>query len=205
MSAVPFAICNSFLSSEMPETGIVTVTAHSAKYPPSWVMTETTACPAPAAVIFPELLTVQTEVFEDTQDTFLLLASSGLTAAFSCSDAPCIMDTEDLSSDIPLTGLTTVTPHRAVCPLPENTITAASPGFMPVTAPVCVTVQIFSFVLTHERLRSSASSGRMDAFSTSVSPLFRVIEVFSNLTPDTFVPPESPPVLPSFSISPCFE
>ena len=113
----PFDRDISVLFSETPVTEITfffTVTTQEAVLFPSSVVAVIVAVPPETAVTKPLEETFAIDVELDLQLTFLFVALEGLTVAVSCPVSPSVRVISDLSSEIPDTGLLTVTAQEAV-------------------------------------------------------------------------------------------
>ena len=99
-------IDNEYLFNETPvtETG-VTVILHVAFFPPSLVVTEIVALPAPFAVTTPSMDTVATDVLLDVQVTVLSVALGGVTVAYNACESPTFSDNDVVFSVTPKTAM----------------------------------------------------------------------------------------------------
>lgn len=101
-----------------------------------------TAVPEPTATTKPLLNTVQIELFELAQFTFLSLALSGIIVAVSCIVLPRLVKTiADSLRVTPVTGCITVTAQLSFISelLAEVTVTTAFPALCAVTMPSSLT------------------------------------------------------------------
>ena len=157
-----------------------------AVFPPSSVVTVTTASPAFTAVTLPAPSTVAISVLSELHVTFRLSALSGFTVAVSVSVSPSVKVSSVLSRDTSVTPTAlafTVTLQVAVFP-PSSvvTVTTASPAFTAVTLPAPSTVATSVLSELHVTFLLSALSGLTVAVSVSVSPSVRVSSVLSRVT-----------------------
>ena len=125
--------------------GSVTFTLQEA-FLPFWVLTVILAEPSPTAVTTPLLLTVATEVLEDSQVS-LALALEGVSVVFSVSLLPMTRLASEGFKEIfsGFQGSVTFTLQEAFLPFWVLTVILAEPSPTAVTTPEADTVATFSF------------------------------------------------------------
>ena len=176
----PTANESDVLSRVTEPVGTVTVTAHSAVLSPHLAVMAT--FPALTAVTIP-LSTFATDSSEEVQDTFLSVASSGLTVAISCAVSPTANESDVLSRVTEPVGTVTVTAHSAVLP-PHLAVIVALPDLTAVTLP-SATLATDSSEDAHATFLSDASSGFTVAVNVAVSPTAKERAVLSSVTDST--------------------
>ena len=162
----------------------LTVTAQSAVFPPSSVVTVITAEPTPWAVTFPFVSTVATLVLLLLQPTFLLPALSGFTVAVSVSVSPGSRDSDVLFSVTEETGTSlTVTAQVAdFSPSSVVTVIVVVPEVKAVTKPVSLTDATAVLLLVQVTFLFAAFSGSTVAVSCCVWSTYRLSSVGSTDT-----------------------
>jgi hypothetical protein len=164
----PIGFVNSNLGTLKTYTGQLQV----AVFPPSSVVTVTTASPAFTAVTLPAPSTVATSVLSELHVTFRLSALSGLTVAVSVSVSPSVRVSSVLSrvTSVTFTALAfTVTAQ--VPDLPSAVaVTVAVPGLRPWTVPVLSTVTTLRSDDDQLTTLSDAASGETLADSAADPP-----------------------------------
>ena len=150
--------------------GAVTVTEQVAVLAPSDVLTVTVALPAALAVTTPVELTVATAVFEEDQDTALLVALAGATVAVSAAVLPTSKDRLVGLTLTPLTGRgLTVTVHWPVGPpYTPVAVMVAVPAVRAVTRPLALTVATDVFEDCHVTSAKVALAGATLAVNVAV-------------------------------------
>ena len=160
------------VTSVTPTALAFTVTLQVAVFPPSSVVTVTTASPAFTAVTLPAPSTVATSVLSELHATFLLSALSGFTVAVSVSASPSVRVSSVTSRVTPVTFTALAFTVTAQVPdLPSAVaVTVAVPGLRPWTVPALSTVATLRSDDDHATALSDAASGETLADSTADSP-----------------------------------
>ena len=160
------------VTSVTPTTLAFTVTLQEAVFPPSSVVTVTTASPAFTAVTLPSPPTVATSVLSELHVTFLLSALSGFTVAVSVSVSPSVRVSSVLSRVTSVTPTALAFTVTAQVPdLPSAVaVTVAVPGLRPWTVPALSTVATLRSDDDHATALSDAASGETLADSAADPP-----------------------------------
>ena len=149
VSDSPLYSVSSDLLSVMDSIGTVTETSQVAFILSTWAVM--VALPLAMAETLPSESIVATFVSELVHETFLCVASAGLTVATSVSDSPLTNEREVLSRvmDVtPTNSLLTVTMHADVLP-PARALIVVRPSAIAVTNPWLLTVATDGLVDDH--------------------------------------------------------
>lgn len=154
-------------SREMLSTGTITVTVQVADLPLA-VVAVMVAVPAATAFTLPVLSTVATAASLEVQVTVLSVASSGETVGVKVSEQPTARLSSSLLSDIPVTGIVTVTEQVADSPFEVVAVIVAVPALTAVTIPSEDTDAIVASLEVHLTDLSVALSGVIVAVRVTV-------------------------------------
>ena len=155
----------------MPVTGCVTVTTQYAVSPVSTFVHIIDVVPAPVAVTFPSLSTVQTSLSRLSHDTILLSAFSGRHVALSQNTCPFLTVISVVLRTIDVTGCLTYILHMAVTP-PSKDLQriVALPVPTASTSPLESTIQTFVLDDSQLTVLLVAVRGRTSAVILNLSP-----------------------------------